>query len=129
MASLLTQEASKLACLAYSGGQFRHGPMELVRPGFRAAMFESPHPDTALLDRRLADAILDRGGACAWFSAGRSDARPRDGQFVVEVPGIAEGLAPILNIVPIQLLQVPLAIARGFVPAQFLNASKVTTLE
>ncbi len=38
-AALLTEEASKLHCTALSGGQFRHGPIELVRPGFQMIIF------------------------------------------------------------------------------------------
>ena len=42
---------------------------------------------------------------------------------------VAEGLLPALEIIPIQLLMVPMAIARGFEPAKFLNGAKVTAIE
>jgi glucosamine--fructose-6-phosphate aminotransferase (isomerizing) len=127
MAALLTAEASKLSCTALSGGQFRHGPIELVREGFRCVIFASPDAETAKLDRRIAETVVDLGGRCAWVSAGGSPAEARPGEFVVDLPPCDPSCLPILNIVPLQLLQVPLATARGFVPAQFLNASKVTT--
>ena len=129
MGALLTQEASKLPCQSHSGGQFRHGPMELVREGFRSIVFQSPDPDVATLDRRLVDAVLDRGGRCAWVGAGRTDRERRDGEFVIDIPDCDESCLPLVNIVPIQVMQVPLAIARGFEPAQFLNAAKITTIE
>lgn len=127
MAALLTAEASKLSCIALSGGQFRHGPIELVRDGFRCVLFASPDPETARLDRRIADTVIDLGGRCVWVSAGDSPVRARPGEFAVDLPPCDPSCLPILNVVPLQLLQVPLATARGFVPAQFLNASKVTT--
>jgi glucosamine--fructose-6-phosphate aminotransferase (isomerizing) len=125
MAALLTAEASKLPCLALSGGQFRHGPIELVREGFGCVLFASPDPQARELDRRIADTVLHLGGRVVWVSAQQVPARTRE--FVVGLPPCDAGAVPILNIVPVQLLQVPLATARGFVPAQFLNASKVTT--
>jgi glucosamine--fructose-6-phosphate aminotransferase (isomerizing) len=125
MAALLTAEASKLPCLALSGGQFRHGPIELVREGFGCVLFASPDPEALELDRRIADTVLRLGGRVVWVSAEPAPARP--GEFIVGLPPGDQSCAPILNIVPMQLLQVPLATARGFVPAQFLNASKITT--
>lgn len=129
MASLLTNEASKLSCASFSGGQFRHGPIELVREGFRGVVFASPTAGPALLDRRLADAIVDLGGRCVWVVGDGARPQARAGEFVIDLPECDESCQPILNIVPIQLMQVPLALARGFEPAQFLNASKVTTME
>jgi glucosamine--fructose-6-phosphate aminotransferase (isomerizing) len=129
MASLLTNEASKQICAAYSGGQFRHGPIELVREGFRSFVFASPNANQAILDRRLADSIVDLGGRCVWVASEGTRIPQRDSEFVIELPGCDESCQPILNILPIQLMQRPLAIARGFEPAQFLNASKVTIIE
>ncbi len=125
MGALLTNEASKLVCPAYSGGQFRHGPIELVRAGFRAIVFESPDAANAALDRAVADTILKLGGKVLWVGTGAPP--PHAAQRVVALPVCDPAVRPVLDIVPIQLLQVPLAIARGFVPAQFLNATKVTT--
>lgn len=128
MGALLTNEASKLASTALSGGQFRHGPIELVREGFCCIIFASAETEAAELDRRLADTVVGLGGRCAWVTAGRSS-RPaaRAGEVIVDMPVCEPSCLPILNIVPVQLLQVPLATARGFEVAQFLNASKVTT--
>src|SRR3569623_1604333 len=127
MAALLTAEASKLPCLALSGGQFRHGPIELVREGFRCVLFASPDPETLELDSRIAETVARLGGRVVWVTAGNTRAPGRPREFVVDLPPCDPSSVPILNIVPLQLLQVPLARARGFVPAQFLNASKVTT--
>jgi glucosamine--fructose-6-phosphate aminotransferase (isomerizing) len=42
---------------------------------------------------------------------------------------MAEGLMPVLEILPIQLLMVSRVIPRNFAPAEFLNGSKVTLIE
>ncbi len=47
----------------------------------------------------------------------------------IALPEVASGLSPVLEILPVQFLVIPLAIARGFEPAAFLNAKKITTGE
>ena len=47
----------------------------------------------------------------------------------VELPDSSPALLPTLEIIPIQLLMIPMARARGFEPAAFLNSSKVTIVE
>ncbi len=129
MSALLTNEASKLSSTAFSGGQFRHGPIELVREGFSCVIFASADHSTGALDRRTADTVVELGGRCAWIGASRARAIPRPREFTVGLPDCDSTCLPILNMIPVQLLQVPLALARGLVPAQFVNASKVTTIE
>ena len=41
----------------------------------------------------------------------------------------SSGLLPLVEIIPVQYLVIPLALARGFEPAAFLNARKITTGE
>ncbi|MGN6059599.1 MAG: SIS domain-containing protein [Sphingomicrobium sp.] len=129
MSSLLTAEASKLACPAYPGGQFRHGPLELVREGFACTIFANSHSGAAELDRRLADEVLKLGGRCAWIASSAAKVPSEANRFAVGIPEVASSCDPLLNIVPVQLMQEPLAVARGFEPAQFLNAAKVTTVQ
>ena len=126
MAALLIEEAAKLSCEALTGGQFRHGPLELVRAGFRAIVFlgdgEARPLTTALLDR-----IAELGGRAVGL--GTDAGRVSEAVVPITLPATPPGLLPILEIIPIQFLVIPLAIARGFVPAAFLNARKVTTGE
>jgi glutamine---fructose-6-phosphate transaminase (isomerizing) len=61
----------------------------------------------------------------------REDARTPTtaGIHTLRLPRVSEALLPVLEIVPIRLVMVPMAIARGFTPAQFLNGSKITVIE
>jgi glucosamine--fructose-6-phosphate aminotransferase (isomerizing) len=52
-----------------------------------------------------------------------------DAVLPIALPQVAAGLLPVLEILPVQFLVIPLAIARGFEPAAFLNAQKITTGE
>jgi glucosamine--fructose-6-phosphate aminotransferase (isomerizing) len=128
MAALVTAEAAKAPTQAFSGGQFRHGPLELVRDGFRSMLFLGcPGASLDLNLKTVAD-INRLGGRCL-VVAPESTAQAVSGSPVLSVPTVAEGLLPVLEILPIQLLMVPMALARGFEPAQFLNGSKITVIE
>ena len=45
------------------------------------------------------------------------------------IPDCGDALRPILEILPAQLLTIPLAEAAGYEPAAFEHATKVTTRE
>lgn len=127
MAALVTAEAAKAPTQALSGGQFRHGPLELVREGFRSMLFLGVPGATLDLNLKTVADIARFGGRC--LTVAPESAAPAGNAHGLGVPDVAEGLLPVLEILPIQLLMVPMAIARGFEPAKFLNGSKVTVIE
>ncbi|WP_108610546.1 SIS domain-containing protein [Aminobacter sp. MSH1] len=126
MAALLTEEAAKLPCEALTGGQFRHGPLELVRDGFRAIVYLGE--GTA---RPLTEALVERIAALGGrvVAIGTHPGPASDAVLPIALPEIAPALLPVLEILPVQFLVIPLAIVRGFEPAAFLNAQKITTGE
>jgi glutamine---fructose-6-phosphate transaminase (isomerizing) len=124
-AALLTQEASKLHCTALSGGQFRHGPIELVRHGFQMVIFLGDHK-TRAIDMALIAKVIALGGRVVAVTPAASVPREAAGLHVFAYPDVAPPLNPLMEAVFIQLLQIPLAKARGFVAGNFLNATKIT---
>lgn len=128
MAALVTAEAAKAPTQALSGGQFRHGPLELVREGFRSIMFMGDGATRELNVKTAAD-IEAFGGRCLIVEPEDAATPQTAGIHTLGLPRVAEALLPVLEILPIQLLMVPMAIARGFQPAKFLNGSKITVIE
>lgn len=126
MAALLTEEAAKLPCEGLTGGQFRHGPLELVRDGFRAVVCLGTGPARPLTEA-LVDRIAALGGRVV--AIGTDPGPSTDAVLTIPLPEVPPGLLPVLEILPVQFLVIPLAIARGFEPAAFLNAQKITTGE
>jgi glutamine---fructose-6-phosphate transaminase (isomerizing) len=124
-AALLTQEASKLHCTALSGGQFRHGPIELVRDGFQMVIFLGDLK-TRDIDMALIAKIISIGGKVVAVAPAASAPAETAGLSVFTYPDVAHSLNPIMEAIFIQLLQIPLAQARGFVAGNFLNATKIT---
>lgn len=128
MAALMTVEATKLDSTALTGGQFRHGPLELVREGFRAILFLGSGVERELNEVTALD-IARLGGRCLVIATNPPASLRRAGIQILELPEVPSALLPALEIIPLQFLMVPLAIARGFTPAVFLNGSKVTLVE
>lgn len=126
MGALLTEEAAKLPCEPLTGGQFRHGPLELVREDFRAIVFPGEGPARELTSA-LVTRIAELGGKVVTIGTGAGAAS--DSVLPVDLPLAPAGLLPILEILPVQYLVIPLALARGFEPAAFVNAQKITTGE
>ena len=124
-AALLTQEGSKLHCTALSGGQFRHGPIELVRAGFQMVIFLGDLK-TRDIDMALIRKITSLGGKVVAVAPAASAPIASQGLHVFTYPDLALPLDPLMEAIFIQLLQIPLAEARGFVAGKFLNATKVT---
>lgn len=127
LAALLSQEAAKLPCTALSGGQFRHGPIELVRDGFQMIMFLGDR-GTRTIDEALVSKVLACGGHIVAVSPAALQPAPADGLHVFSYPDVPMAMNPIMEAVFVQLLQIPLAAARGFVAGQFFNATKVTAV-
>ena len=124
-AALLTQEAAKLSCTALSGGQFRHGPIELVRPGFQLVAFLGDLK-TRDIDMALIDKVIGLGGRVVAVAPASAAPPHAAGMHVFTYPDVAMPLTPLMEAVFIQLLQIPLARQRGFIAGTFINATKVT---
>jgi glucosamine--fructose-6-phosphate aminotransferase (isomerizing) len=79
----------------------------------------------------LTEALVDRIAALGGrvVAIGTNPGPATDAVLPIALPQVAAGLLPVLEILPVQFLVIPLAIARGFEPAAFLNAQKITTGE
>jgi glucosamine--fructose-6-phosphate aminotransferase (isomerizing) len=127
--ALLLHETAKAAAVGMSSGQFRHGPAEVVSQDFRAVVFGTP-PQTQILDRSLADDLFSLGADVRWIgpSPGLENER-RHAPSLVPWPEIPPLLAPLFEIVPLQVAAYRLALWRGITPGDFRYVSEVTSSE
>ncbi len=117
-ASLKIAETSYTATQAFSSADLLHGPIASV-PGQTPCLLFSPKGRTEESMRVLADKLRGRGARVLVASeAGGADLPLAD-------PG-TELLAPIVDILPAQLLAYHLTVARGYDPDNPAGLSKVT---
>lgn len=128
-ASLLMHETAKAPAIAMSSGQFRHGPVETVSPDFRAILFGSP-ASTRKLDWALLEDLSRMGALVRWIGPPRHQASSnQESNSLIAWPVIDPILAPIFEVVPMQIAAYCLAQWRGIVPGNFRHASEITAAE
>ncbi len=125
--ALLLHETAKTAAVGMSSGQFRHGPAEILSGDFRAVVFGTP-PGTRALDRSLADDLFSAGAQVRWIGPAAEDSRGH-APSLIPWPEVAPVLAPLFEIVPMQVAAYRLALWRGITPGDFRFVSEVTDAE
>ncbi|MFB3829584.1 MAG: SIS domain-containing protein [Bryobacteraceae bacterium] len=120
---LLFHEVAKHPATGLSAGYFRHGPVEVVDERFTGIVFASD-PVTRELNLALASGLARCGGRVAVVGP-----EPANGCLHWKVPGIGPLLAPLVEILPVQMAALRLAAERGIVPGRFRLASTVTLSE
>ncbi|MGF1601409.1 MAG: SIS domain-containing protein [Thermosynechococcaceae cyanobacterium] len=122
---LILKEAVRLPAEGFSGGRFRHGPMELLSPHVGCIVFTTPGK-TLELSQRLATDIVERGGQLVTIGDAISSTQPH---AHLPLPETDEALSPILEILGPQLLAAKLAEQRGLTPGEFRWSGKVIHTE
>jgi glucosamine--fructose-6-phosphate aminotransferase (isomerizing) len=90
-------------------------------------VFGTP-PITQALDRSLADDLFSVGAKIRWIGPEAGDSRAH-APSLVPWPEIAPVLAPLFEIVPLQVAAYRLALWRGVTPGDFRFVSEVTSSE
>jgi glucosamine--fructose-6-phosphate aminotransferase (isomerizing) len=123
-AALKLMETCYLGAQAFSGADLLHGPMAMIDTGLPVLAVLTPGvggramlPVLERLRERRADVVL----------VGGLPDQPQQGQLLpVVTAGVAEELFPVLEILPLQLLALNLALQRGSDPDAPRGLSKVT---
>ena len=122
--ALKLKEVAGVFADAYSAADYEHGPISLVEPGLPVLAVVSSGPTLAgllvLLERLAAD------GADLLVLSDAAEARALGMGSLALAGDVPEWLAPIVAILPCQLLAYHLAIARGRDPEAPRHLHKVT---
>jgi len=121
--SLNNKEAAKCSFEGMHAADFRHGPLEVVEPGFAAIIFAGS-PQTSALNRDLARDILSYGGKVIWVDSTTDPEIPTS-----VLPNTDELTRPLVEILPMQMLTLVMANRKGLEAGQFRHVSKVTNRE
>lgn len=120
--ALLFNEIAKAPAVGMAVASFRHGPIEVVDQNFRGLIF-APQGRTRDLNVGLATDIVRFGGKVRVIGAGGTDSSELTW---IHTPPCSELLAPLVEIVPVQVAAMRLAQLRGIVVGSFRYAPQVT---
>ncbi|WP_431929193.1 SIS domain-containing protein [Amycolatopsis tucumanensis] len=120
--ALKLAETSYLAARAYSGADLLHGPVAAVDEETAVLAITGAGRGGAAL-RDVLSAVAERG---ADVLALGSSADEVPAAVRIPVPSVAEELAPVLEVLPVQRIALGLALARGFDPDRPRGLNKVT---
>ncbi len=125
--SLMFKEAIKVAATGYFGGEFRHGPIEMVQEGVKTIIF-IPKGKTFEQNLKMAKDIANFGGKVLIIT--NSEINISNNKIkILNIPEQDEFLFSIESIIPIQLYIDEYAKNKGFEAGSFSHGAKVTAVE
>jgi glucosamine--fructose-6-phosphate aminotransferase (isomerizing) len=123
--ALLFNEIAKFPAFAAPIASFRHGPIEVADANFRAIVFASGDR-TRELNLALGEELARFGAAVRVMGPHSDVSAPPHWHATPPVP---EGLAPIFDIVPLQVAATRLAELKGIWPGSFRYTPQVAVDE
>jgi len=120
--ALLFNETAKAPAIGMPAASFRHGPVELVDQGFRGLIFV-PSGRTCALNVALAKDLAHFGGRVRVIGPQNADGIGLEWSTTPPVP---EALAPLFEIVPVQVAALRLAQLKGITVGSFRYTPQVT---
>ncbi|MGC1495127.1 MAG: glutamine--fructose-6-phosphate transaminase (isomerizing) [Sulfitobacter sp.] len=127
--ALKLKEISYIHAEAYASGELKHGPIALVDENVPVVVMA---PRDALFDKTVSNMqeVMARKGKVILISDAKGLAEASEGVWAsIEMPAIADALAPILYAIPAQLLAYHTAVAKGTDVDQPRNLAKSVTVE
>jgi len=127
--ALKLKEISYIHAEAYASGELKHGPIALVDEDVPVVVLA---PKDALFDKTVSNMqeVMARKGKVILVSDADGLSEASDGVWEsIEMPKVADILAPILYAIPAQLLAYHTAVAKGTDVDQPRNLAKSVTVE
>jgi glutamine---fructose-6-phosphate transaminase (isomerizing) len=126
--ALKMKELSYIHAEGYAGGEMKHGPIALISDGFPVVALA---PRDSSYERMLGniEEVRAREGRLIAVTHPGDRVLAAKAEHVIEVPVAAELLAPLVTVVPLQLLAYHVAVRRGCDVDQPRNLAKSVTVE
>ena len=126
--ALKLKEISYIHAEGYAGGEMKHGPIALIANQLPVVVLI---PRDSSHDRMLGnmEEVRARDGQVIAVCHPEDRAAANKAHHVIEVPPCAELLAPLLTVIPLQLLAYHVALRRGCDVDQPRNLAKSVTVE
>jgi len=126
--ALKLKEISYIHAEGYAGGEMKHGPIALIADRLPVVALV---PRDSSYERMLGnmEEVRAREGMLIAITHPNDRAAASKAEHVIEVPPAAELLAPLVTVIPLQLLAYHVALRRGCDVDQPRNLAKSVTVE
>ena len=126
--ALKLKEISYIHAEGYAGGEMKHGPIALIADGLPVVAIA---PRDASYERMLGniEEVRAREGQVIAIVHQGDKLIVSKAQHVIEIPPAAELLAPLITVIPLQLLAYHVSVRRGCDVDQPRNLAKSVTVE
>ncbi len=126
--ALKLKEIAYIHAEAYPAGESKHGPIALVEPGFPVlfTIFDDEYKDLILAN------IEEMRARGAWILVNTfkdNDRAIKLSNKAFKIPKVPYWIAPVLHIIPYQLLAYYTSIIKGYDPDKPRNLAKTVTVE
>lgn len=125
--ALMFMEATRNPASALQGGEFRHGPMEMIKPGSRVVIF-APSGTTYTQSMSATRDVLKFGGTVLLITD-QACSIDDEKLFTILIPHTNEPLFAITSIIPMQLIVNQWSLEEENKPGNFTRGAKVTAIE
>ena len=126
--ALFFREIVKFPAMAFDEAEFKHGPLEMVEPGFHAVIFAPAGPGS-VMNIKMAENIVSKGGMAVLITDEDCRVEAHERLFLIRLEKTEEYLVPLIQILPIQLMADYLAKQKGIPAGTFRWGSKVMDSE
>jgi len=126
--ALKLKELAYVSAEGYSAGEIKHGPIALVEQGTPVVVLATRHALQAKLINNVQE-VRARGARTIVVATDGDDSVTPYADHVLRVPDTKSLLAPLLTIVPMQVLSAEIARLRGLDVDQPRNLAKSVTVE
>ncbi len=126
--ALKLKEISYIHAEGYAAGEMKHGPIALIDDNFPVVALT---PRDATYERMLGNVeeVKARGGRIIAVCHPGDTSMAHRADHVLEVPPAVDLLAPLVSVIPLQLLAYHVAVLRGCEVDQPRNLAKSVTVE
>jgi len=126
--ALKLKEISYIHAEGYPAAEMKHGPIALIDEEMPVIVLTNHHKRYQKVISNLQEVISRHGKILAVTTEGDEQVKKMV-QDVIEVPDTLSCLAPLLSVIPLQLLSYHVAVAKGLNVDQPRNLAKSVTVE
>jgi glucosamine--fructose-6-phosphate aminotransferase (isomerizing) len=126
--ALKLKEISYIHAEGYPAGEMKHGPIALIDENLPVVAIATA---SSIREKMLSNMqeVKARGGIVIAVSQAEDQDVVHQADYLLAVPAVHEALAPIVTIIPLQLLAYHIAVLRGCDVDQPRNLAKSVTVE